>query len=139
MPAFIWNALVLSIIALGNGRYLLSQRICRALYMDGRVSLTSLGRFFATLSLKDSGCLCVFEERALISLIMRLSTFVIAVCFGGAIAVPAPASHVLHEKRDGLHTKWQKRERLDKKAVLPMRVGLKQSNLHNAEELLMDV
>lgn len=70
---------------------------------------------------------------------MHLSTFVIAVCFGGAIAVPAPASHVLHEKRGGLHSKWQKRDRVDKNTILPVRIGLQQSNLHRAEELLMDV
>lgn len=70
---------------------------------------------------------------------MQLFIFSIAVCLGGAVAVPAPESHVLHEKRSSFDSKWEKRHRLHEHTVLPMRIGLRQSNLHIAEDLLMDV
>lgn len=56
-------------------------------------------------------------------------------------AGPIPDSHVVHEKRglDHASKRWVKRERMHKDALLPMRVGLKQNNLHKGHEWLMDV
>ncbi len=56
-----------------------------------------------------------------------------------AVAVPAPATHVQHEKRDYVPKHWIKRDRVHKDFELPMRIGLTQSNLHKGEELLMEV
>lgn len=60
-----------------------------------------------------------------------------------AAAKPIPESHVVHERRGLLHhttaNKWAKRERVDKDSVLPVRIGLKQQNLHKGPEWLMDV
>lgn len=58
-----------------------------------------------------------------------------------AAAGPIPESHVVHEKRglDHASRRWVKRDRMDKDALLPMRVGLKQNNLHKGHEWLMDV
>jgi tripeptidyl-peptidase-1 len=52
-----------------------------------------------------------------------------------------PPSHVLHERHTPEHTEgWAVVvERPDPKASLPMRIGLKQSNLDRGHELLMDV
>lgn len=58
-----------------------------------------------------------------------------AVCF----AVPAPVSHIVHEKRDFISPKWVKRGRLYSESTLPVRIGLTQSNLHLGHEYLMDV
>jgi tripeptidyl-peptidase-1 len=58
-------------------------------------------------------------------------------------ATAAPASkfgrHVIHERRDRLPTHWNKNSMLHKDSYIPLRIGLKQSNLHRADEFLMDV
>ena len=59
-----------------------------------------------------------------------------------AAASPVPDSHVLHEKRDTSFrsaSRWVKRDRLSGNTVLPVRIGLKQQNLHKGAEWLMDV
>jgi tripeptidyl-peptidase-1 len=54
-------------------------------------------------------------------------------------AVPAPAPHVVHEKRETLHSRWVKKDRVASHALLPMRIGLTQTGLENAHVHLMDV
>ena len=49
------------------------------------------------------------------------------------------AGHVVHEKRDIIPHGWHKRGALNDRAVLPLRFGLKQRNLHRAEEFLDSV
>lgn len=51
-----------------------------------------------------------------------------------------PVSHTLHE-RHGPHTsrKWTKRHKVAQQVVLPMRIGLKQSNLEAGHDRLMDM
>ena len=56
-----------------------------------------------------------------------------------AVALPGPASHVLHEERDAAPARWMKRNRVPPRAILPVRIGLVQSNIDNAHEHLMDV
>ena len=58
----------------------------------------------------------------------------------GASAVPTPAgSHVLHEKREVAPRQWQKRSRVEPSVLLPVRIGLTQSNLDKGASLLDDV
>ncbi len=47
--------------------------------------------------------------------------------------------HVRHETRDTVPSGWVKRSKLEAKRSLPMRIALKQENLGNIEEYLMDV
>lgn len=54
-------------------------------------------------------------------------------------AVPAPIKHVLHEKRDRQSIDWVKGARVERDAVLPIRIGLTQNNLEKGYDLLMDV
>ena len=55
----------------------------------------------------------------------------------GATAVPTPSNgHVLHEKRDAAPRQWQKRSKVDSSLLLPVRVGLTQSNLEQGAALL---
>ena len=54
-------------------------------------------------------------------------------------ASPVPSTHEVHERRDTLHSSWTKRHRVESHKLLPMRVGLTQSNLENGYDLLMDV
>lgn len=56
-----------------------------------------------------------------------------------AAAFPTPASHIVHEERHVESERWIKRDRVPAHAILPVRVGLAQSNLANAHEHLMDV
>jgi tripeptidyl-peptidase-1 len=52
----------------------------------------------------------------------------------------APSSHVIHERHEEGHVDgWTKRELADASWVLPMRIGLKQSNVDAGHELLMNM
>ncbi|EPS94928.1 hypothetical protein FOMPIDRAFT_1025983 [Fomitopsis schrenkii] len=56
-----------------------------------------------------------------------------------AVAVPAPAGHVVHETRAHLPRGWAPVRRAEPDMVLPFRVGLVQPNLEYIEEYIMDV
>jgi len=63
----------------------------------------------------------------------------LAVLFTVAVeGLPAP-SYVLHERRQEPSRAWIKRDRVAADAVLPMKIGLKQENLDEGYEYLMDV
>ena len=60
-----------------------------------------------------------------------------ATCVSGS---PVGPSHAVHEKRDIIPHGWQKHdEALRKDFVMPMKIGLSQSNLDKAYDYLMDV
>jgi tripeptidyl-peptidase I len=71
---------------------------------------------------------------------MLFSRF-IAACtvFAGAVASPFATSHSIHEKRSEVPAGWEKKHLLDRRAVLPVRIGLAQSNLDKAWEWLRGV
>jgi tripeptidyl-peptidase I len=51
-----------------------------------------------------------------------------------------PNSHAVHERHTPRMTqRWAKQEKLPSTAVLPMRIGLKQSNLDMGRNLLMEM
>ena len=54
-------------------------------------------------------------------------------------AAPAPSSHVVHEERTILSRDWVKGARIEKSAVIPMRIGLTQTNLETGYDRLMEV
>ena len=58
-----------------------------------------------------------------------------------AAAVPAPheAPHALHEKREWESNDWQWRQRVPQGKKLPVRIGMTQSNMDRAHDLLMEV
>ncbi|KAK3377331.1 peptidase S8/S53 domain-containing protein [Lasiosphaeria ovina] len=59
-----------------------------------------------------------------------------------ARGVPSSSSntHYLHERHEPAHVDgWARRERVDAGTTLPMRVGLRQSNLDAGHELLMNI
>jgi len=66
---------------------------------------------------------------------------VVAAVVACASAAPAPASirpkHVLHEYRSKPASDWVKGSRIESDAILPMRIGLTQTNLENGQDLLM--
>ena len=73
---------------------------------------------------------------------MRASSIIVAVAaLFSAVTVAAPSNtkHVLHEKRDGKPHHWGKRSRAPSDGILPLRIGLRQRNLENADEYIRDV
>lgn len=54
-------------------------------------------------------------------------------------AAPASIKHALHEKRQTPASDWVKVARIESTAVLPMRIGLTQSNLDKGHDFLMEV
>jgi tripeptidyl-peptidase-1 len=64
----------------------------------------------------------------------------IAALVAEAAAAPGLAArHVQHEKRSVIPSGWAKRSKLESRRILPMKVALKQSNMENIEDFLMDV
>lgn len=60
----------------------------------------------------------------------------------GAVAsttLETRGSHLVHEKRGLVNTPWRKGARVHRDAILPVRIGLAQSNLDDAYEHLMDL
>jgi tripeptidyl-peptidase I len=65
--------------------------------------------------------------------------FYLAIC-SLALAVPSRRSdHVVHERRDTTPVGWVKSRRADADKIIPLRIGMKQQNMHMLEDLLMDV
>lgn len=69
---------------------------------------------------------------------MYLSSLTLATLITAVLAAPTK-DHVLHEKRNMGSSAWQKRNAVPADMVLPMRIGLKQTNIHRGHDLLMDV
>jgi tripeptidyl-peptidase I len=70
---------------------------------------------------------------------MRFSIYALLGVAAIASAIPHQNTHVAHEKRDSAPSKWVKRDRIHSRAMLPIRIGLSQSNLDKGHDLLMDV
>lgn len=71
---------------------------------------------------------------------MHFSTLFSAAAFAAAaIASPLGHIHTIHEKRNELPHGWTKRSELDRRAVLPMKIALSQSNLDRGWEWLREV
>ena len=49
------------------------------------------------------------------------------------------ANHVLHEKRSAAPPNWHRKEKLDTSTVIPLKIALQQTNMHQAEQHLYDV
>lgn len=52
---------------------------------------------------------------------------------------PRSSPHVVHEEVPSFQGTWSKSHRLHKEATLPVRIGLTQQNLHQAEDFINDV
>jgi tripeptidyl-peptidase-1 len=70
---------------------------------------------------------------------MRIFVQVLAV-FSIALAAPSRHSnHVVHERRTLEPIGWVRSHRADADDIIPLRIGMKQQNLHMLEDLLMEV
>jgi tripeptidyl-peptidase-1 len=70
---------------------------------------------------------------------MHFSLAALSCLLAGALAAPSLKRHVIHERRERLPTHWRTNAKLHGDSYLPLRIALKQSNLENADEFLMDV
>lgn len=52
-------------------------------------------------------------------------------------ATIVPRHLEVHEKREALHPRWTKRDRVESHKLLPMRIGLTQNNLDAGHDYLM--
>ncbi|KAI4726541.1 aorsin [Aureobasidium sp. EXF-10728] len=68
-----------------------------------------------------------------------LSSLLAGVFVAAALASPIAPSLVAHERRHALPRGWLKTEKVPTGSILPMRIGLAQSNLKKGHDLLMDV
>lgn len=69
---------------------------------------------------------------------MRASSFIAVALAAVAAASPVSSSkHAVHERRETTSTRWVKRDRIEPASLLPLRIGLTQSNLDNAHEHLL--
>ena len=55
------------------------------------------------------------------------------------VAVPVTVDHVVHESRSYVPEAWVKRDRLDRGAMLPVRIGMTQQNLDKGYDMLLEV
>ncbi|RFU29342.1 hypothetical protein B7463_g7016, partial [Scytalidium lignicola] len=56
-----------------------------------------------------------------------------------SVAAPTTVKHVLHEEREKPARDWIKSSRIEGSAIIPMRIGLTQSNLDKGYDYIMDV
>lgn len=69
---------------------------------------------------------------------MRFSIFALGALTASAIASPT-SRYAVHERRDRAPHGWSKREQLDGRVVMPMRIALAQKNMDRGDEFLQDV
>ena len=71
---------------------------------------------------------------------MHFLILALGALFTSTLAAPStPYTYARHEKRNNLPPGWVKDQRLPGHEILPMRIGLAQSNLDKAEQYLMEV
>lgn len=69
---------------------------------------------------------------------MKFSFLLLGAAATGSLAAPAP-HYELHERRDVIPTSWRQGKRLDGSTLLPVRVGLTQSNIDHGHDLLIEM
>ncbi|MCJ1286094.1 hypothetical protein MMC26_005437 [Xylographa opegraphella] len=70
---------------------------------------------------------------------MHLKAVAVVLFAAYSYAAPHAATHAIHERRDYTPTSWVKRDRILPTTTIPVRVGLRQSNLEKGYDFLMDV
>jgi tripeptidyl-peptidase-1 len=75
-----------------------------------------------------------------IEMLSSLKAALVLVQFVVALTIAAPFdTHEIHEKRDFVPAGWQQGQRLDEAFILPIQIGLKQSNIDKLHDMLMSV
>lgn len=71
--------------------------------------------------------------------VMFVKFSVVAALVALVNAAPKPIGHVVHEERSVPASDWVKGARIEKDAIIPMRIGLTQTNLEKGYDFLMEV
>lgn len=74
-----------------------------------------------------------------LALMLMLSIGVATLLLASPLQAAAVHAHEIHEKRNIVPPGWSKGSRLDKRTILPIRIALKQRNLDNLHDYLMQV
>ena len=104
---------------------------------DGFASKVSFGHIFALLYCSFRFVVYLVPQGT-VFVRMLLQLFLFASLTATSIAAPFRERYVLHEKRDGL-LKTRRGAKVQRDAIVPVRIGLRQSNLEHAYSYLMDV
>ncbi|KAL6230017.1 hypothetical protein BDW75DRAFT_245227 [Aspergillus navahoensis] len=70
---------------------------------------------------------------------MQLSLLYLVSSITAVLGLPATDIHLLHERRDALPEYWTEDAHLAGQEILPVRIGLTQSNLDHGHDLLMQI
>jgi tripeptidyl-peptidase-1 len=70
---------------------------------------------------------------------MRGLLQVLTICSIALAASTQHANRVIHERRAAAPVGWVKSHKVDAEDIIPLRIGIKQQNLHMLEDLLMGV
>jgi hypothetical protein len=70
---------------------------------------------------------------------MKSSMLLLLGAAAAVMGLPAPHDYVVHERRDYIPGSWVQSKKLDGSTVLPVRIGLSQSNLDRGHDLLMEM
>ncbi|KAF2722006.1 serine endopeptidase [Polychaeton citri CBS 116435] len=65
-------------------------------------------------------------------------SLILAAAAAGALALPSSV-YVTHESIGGERNRWKRSARVDEDAIIPLRIGLAQRNLHTGYDRLMEV
>ncbi|KAI2789280.1 Tripeptidyl-peptidase sed1 [Penicillium oxalicum] len=70
---------------------------------------------------------------------VKSSTWLLLAAATAVMAMPAPHEYEVHERRDQVPASWTDSKKLDGSVMLPVRIGLTQSNLDQGHNLLMEM
>lgn len=74
-----------------------------------------------------------------LALMLVLSIGVAAILLASSSQAAAVVGHEIHEQRDVVPPGWTRGSRLDRRTILPVRIALKQRNLDNLHDYLVQV
>lgn len=72
-------------------------------------------------------------------MMVKSSTWLLLAAATAVMAMPAPHEYEVHERRDHVPVSWTDSKKLDGSVMLPVRIGLTQSNLDQGHNLLMEM
>jgi hypothetical protein len=106
---------------------ILAVNLCRSIFLSS--TSFHLRRLRPSISADETDYLAMRFLRA-----VAAATFFLA-----CSSAPTANKPVLHEKRDGNLHQWERRSRAIPDHVMPIKIGLRQRNLENAEKYVYDV
>jgi tripeptidyl-peptidase-1 len=72
-------------------------------------------------------------------LVLQFAVLAAIAALSNAAPAPSQVRHVVHEERKMPASDWVKSTRIEADAVLPMRIGLTQTNLDRGEDFIREM